>query len=353
MEATNTQTKGTVLVGSPGEGAVPAGNAGFEPSTANSELETPLASRSARFNTHWPSSQAEASAIPSAVDTNTYWSTTEEQLLKRLRQQGFVWNDIAKQLPGRSPQAIAHKWKLIEEQNGKKPYKVASKPRTSQAGKLWTDVENQRLIKLKQQGSSWNLIAPKMGRSKVACKFQWNKIKLEGYSDMDDSDDDDLAQQRLSARQDGQSTSGSATIFKKRAVLWSAGEDQILSDAYRKGVHWDTLLEKLPGRTSIACLNRVRIKRLSQKEAQTRDGSKRRIQSQSPPTSPRPSKVSRTGPLGLNDEVEIAAFSEQTHGTQQIPVQLPRGPFIGESVSDVVGHRHGSGPFFAASSEVS
>jgi hypothetical protein len=97
------------------------------------------------------------------------WTEQEDTTIIQLKQQlGVTFSDIARQLPGRIPEAVRDHWirKLDPD---------ITKLR-------WTQQEKESLFtKVKTHGTKWKLIAQLFpGRSEISCKNIWfNKIQSE------------------------------------------------------------------------------------------------------------------------------------------------------------------------------
>lgn len=97
---------------------------------------------------------------------NKNWSKEEDRLLRNFRKQGLTTSEIGKRL-GRSSKAITNRVQKIglTKENSLSP--------------VWTDEEDQELMRLMQSGLTYLQASEKLGRTYHSVVSRWNKIRKD------------------------------------------------------------------------------------------------------------------------------------------------------------------------------
>ena len=105
------------------------------------------------------------------------WTDEDEKRLVRLREEGKSWEELVEYFPGRT-------WQALNSRYGK--LKRASKPKkTLKQGeqkdrKRWTREEDKILLKLKERNESWENIAKRFPkRSQAAISSRWTYLRRD------------------------------------------------------------------------------------------------------------------------------------------------------------------------------
>jgi hypothetical protein len=97
-----------------------------------------------------------------------YWSEADDKLMKRLRGKGERWEEITKSFPGRSVRACAKRYNSYV----RRPPKNEGEKKVN--GLAWSKEEELQLKKLKEDGLQWEEIAKSFpGRTRAACKMRY------------------------------------------------------------------------------------------------------------------------------------------------------------------------------------
>lgn len=89
------------------------------------------------------------------------WTKEEDELLLKLREEGFTSREMALRLPGRTDSAIRMRLSAIA---------------TDKMNRTWTEEEKELAQQLKQEGRTVKHIAYKLGRSTNAVSSYFYKL---------------------------------------------------------------------------------------------------------------------------------------------------------------------------------
>ncbi len=204
----------------------------------------------------------------------TFYTFEEDSLLVDLRAEGLTWPEIAetfaKYFPRRSAKAL---WARYDKYLMPAPGRSAYKP--------YTQVEDQCLIQLKEQGLEWDEIAESFeGRTAAGLRNRWDnnlkwklglKSKLTDFKPEEDQRLIELRGQGLNWDEIAESFEGrTASALKSRwhntlkhnlgieptRTDFTPEEDQRLIQLKGQGLKWDEIAESFEGRTSSALQSR-------------------------------------------------------------------------------------------------
>lgn len=99
------------------------------------------------------------------------WTQEEDELLLKLREEGFTYREIAARLPDRSETATKNRLATIAPTNLRR---------------RWTEEEKQRAFTLREEGHSSKYIAKQLGRTPAAVNGFFNKYSA-AYYDLSDN----------------------------------------------------------------------------------------------------------------------------------------------------------------------
>lgn len=134
------------------------------------------------------------------------WSRAEFKLLWKLKNEGYDFDYISKQINGRTSHQCRRKWArrkgalwYLRQIDTTIPESNWNKEDDSIRGSDWTKDEDTLCVSLKREKKRWKAISNRLpGRSPAACKIHWSQVLLprlrNGYPDEDeeqDSDEDD------------------------------------------------------------------------------------------------------------------------------------------------------------------
>ena len=154
--------------------------------------------------------------------TRTRWSKTEDDLICRLRRGGADFDDIARQMPGRSAGAIR-----VRVQ------RLIANGRLTSTRATWSDDEDALLCQLRSADNSLDAIAERLPhRTRGALAVRIGHLIRQG---------------RIEARW--------APTRERRP--WTAREESILLEMRARDATLDEIAARLPGRTRPAVARRV------------------------------------------------------------------------------------------------
>lgn len=132
---------------------------------------TPLPNSRAKRSASPSSSRKPVSTIPlRVVKRGAKWSDQEDSLLKRLKNRGMPWHDVSNQLPGRSSSACSRRYHRALSIPPTTSRRISIPTATSRRGK-WSPEEVAKLNSLRDAGVEWEELAKQLpGRTSAACR---------------------------------------------------------------------------------------------------------------------------------------------------------------------------------------
>lgn len=116
--------------------------------------------------------------VPGPDGRHPHWHQEEEGILLDRRAANKRFEEIAEELPARSPAGCRTRWKEKFET----PQKPESEAQQEPIERPWTKKENDELMDFREQGMSFKQIAKKYpARSKKMYKEHWNLLKELNY----------------------------------------------------------------------------------------------------------------------------------------------------------------------------
>ncbi|KAJ3188566.1 hypothetical protein HDU85_004280 [Gaertneriomyces sp. JEL0708] len=94
--------------------------------------------------------------------------------------------------------------------------------------RMWTELEDQELKRLRDKPHPWKLVAERLGRTESSCRHR--------YHNLDSSGDE-----------------------TKKLAPWTEDEDKVLHQLIEQKLTWKVISSQLPGRTVEACRSRYRL----------------------------------------------------------------------------------------------
>ena len=98
------------------------------------------------------------------------WSQEEDELILKLREEGFTYKEIAARLPERSEAATKNRLATISSNNLRR---------------RWTEEEKQKAFELKEAGHTNKYIAKQLGRTSQAVSSFFNKFSTSYYTSLE------------------------------------------------------------------------------------------------------------------------------------------------------------------------
>lgn len=89
------------------------------------------------------------------------WTKEEDELILKLRAEGFTSKEMVSRLEGRTHGSIRMRLTTISEDNLRKP---------------WTDEEKEKAIELKKKGRTYKHIALQLDRTVFAVQAFFNRL---------------------------------------------------------------------------------------------------------------------------------------------------------------------------------
>ncbi|OAG34045.1 hypothetical protein AYO21_11813 [Fonsecaea monophora] len=121
------------------------------------------------------------------------WSKEEDEKILHLRNNGLRWGEIAEAMPGRSLQSCrlrAQNYLNIKELMDVEAFNVSRNDRRVK----WSEEEDEKLINLRKNGWSWEAIADQMpGRSHESCRLRAEYLTKQDQQDLLDDDEESKA----------------------------------------------------------------------------------------------------------------------------------------------------------------
>ncbi len=151
--------------------------------------------------------------------TIKHFTPEEDQCLEELKRQGLEWDKIVKTFPGRSVVALQVRWSSV----------IKPKLNLDPEMPRFTPEDDQRLLQLMKQGLAWDEIVRSFdGRSIDVLKYRWQK--------------------HLKPKTD----------WRPRKSLFTPEEDQRLIRLKGQGLKWDEIAESFEERSVGALKQRWR-----------------------------------------------------------------------------------------------
>ena len=212
---------------------------------------------------------------PKLFKRSQKWTPEEEERLIRLRAQRIPWGELEGSFPGRTWSALKIKHSDLTKDPAKSPKKV----------KRWTKEEKELLLKLVKTGISYKEIAKQFpGRDPDALKAQYRYITRgrtvpKGFNKQYTTEEDERL---LGLRRDGIAWKEIERLFDKRSlsslmnryiVLTSSDftfeEDELLRELEERNIPWPQRVTFFNNRTLEALQERLEVLR----STPTRSGS--------------------------------------------------------------------------------
>ena len=214
------------------------------------------------------SSSSSSPSTTKLLKRGSRWTAAEELLLIKLRdEENMPWSEVAAQFPGRTYRALSLKYYILKGP----PSKTRGRYRD------WTDEEEELLMKLASMDMSWKERAEKFsGRSDAALRVHYNKLMLgeavpstvqDLYTDEEDQRllrlrEEDLTWEEVTRQFEGRSVNSVKKRYrmiadKSKHPRWTPGEEEQLLEALEVGMTRKEIAEHFE-RTVRAVSNRAR-----------------------------------------------------------------------------------------------